>query len=194
MRKDGDSEHGPSGRPWPTLLRDKERIGRWIPKMLLGLLCCAFMMMSHADIQGVKMTDTSPMVEAINDALSAFRAGDLVAFKAAWAPSGVEIVDDVPPYLWSGERSLERWIEDTAKAIGQLNLADLDIRSKTPRHAEITGDCGYVVLPVVVTYKRAGKSYIQEGTQVLVMIRTSGGWKMRTMSYAAAPAVLAGTP
>jgi hypothetical protein len=51
-----------------------------------------------------------------------------------------------------------------------------------------------VVLPVVVTYKRGGKSYIQEGTQVLVMVRTVGGWKMRTMSYAAAPAVLAGTP
>jgi hypothetical protein len=140
------------------------------------------------------MSDTASVVSVINGALDAFRAGDLVTFKAAWAPQGVDIVDDVPPYLWTGERSLERWIDDTARAIGNLNVADLDIRAKPPLHVEITGDSAYVVLPVTVTYRRAKTSYIQNGTQILVMTRTSDGWKMRTMSYAAAPAVPSDTP
>jgi ketosteroid isomerase-like protein len=166
--------------------RIERRIRQCIPALFGSLVL--FNAISHAGNRGVDMSETTHVVQVINDALAAFRSGDLVAFKAAWAPS-VEIVDDVPPYLWSGERSLERWIDDTGTAIAKLNLADLDIRAKTPLHVEITGDAAYVVLPVVVSYKRAGKSYIQEGTQVLVMKRTKDGWKMRTMSYAAAPAI-----
>jgi hypothetical protein len=135
------------------------------------------------------MTDAAALVDVINKALNDFRGGDITAFTAAWMPRGVEIVDDVPPYQWTGEGALQRWLSDTSKHIAGLDLADLDIRSKPALHAEVSGDNGYVILPVVVTYKRAGRRYIQEGTQVLVMNKTEKGWKMRTMSYAAPPAV-----
>jgi hypothetical protein len=150
----------------------------WV-HVVLGV---AMSFLSDANLAGTAASNE--IVAPITGALDSFRAGDKAAFVAAWAARGVEIIDDVPPYLWTGERALHRWLDDTAKVIDGLHLENLDIRAQTPLRVEAAGDHAYVVLPVVVTYRRDGKDYRQDGTQVLVMTNTKAGWKILSMSYA----------
>jgi hypothetical protein len=162
--------------------------GSMLQRILLALLLSCVFAPVWAQSPDSSAADRKAILAVIQHALGTFSKGDIAAFKATWAPSGVQILDDVPPYSWTGNGAVERWIEETGVAIRQLGLADLTLHSKDPRRVEITGDRAYVVLPVVVRYNLNGRKFTQQGTQALVMTRTADGWKTLCMSYSAPPA------
>lgn len=116
------------------------------------------------------------------DAFQAFNAGKKDKFRAAWADKNVYIVDDLPPYIWSGEGAWDKWMSDASAASG--DLAHLSIRALKPLRVDVGEKLAYVLLPVEVTYDDHGKPMIQTGTQIDIMVRSREGWKIQAMSYA----------
>ncbi len=121
--------------------------------------------------------------EVVLSALALFAAGDMAAFRRCWADRDVDIVDDVAPYIWKGDDSVERWLQDTGAHITGLKLSHVAIVPQTPRWVETEGERAFVVLPVVVDTVRDGVAYRQDGEQVVVLSHTGEGWKMQTMAY-----------
>ena len=135
--------------------------------------------------KGTPTQDEKDVVALIYGALDSFSAGDVETFRTTWAAHDVDIVDDVAPYIWKGENSLDRWMADTGAAISAMNLTNLKITPAKPLRVEVEGDRAFVVLPVVVSSTRPdGRNYRQDGQQVIVLSRTASGWVMQTMSYA----------
>src|ERR1700741_3456195 len=84
---------------------------------------------------------------------------DPAAFKAGHAPNPV-IVDEFPPYLWSGADAPERWLADLAKFFSKHGTAGpngVHFDHAAPVQAQSKGDSAYVVVPVILRLQMGGK-------------------------------------
>jgi hypothetical protein len=117
-------------------------------------------------------------------AFDAFNRGDLPAFEASWADEVDAIINQAPPYVWTGNNALRNWLAASGSHASSAGVTALSIAGGGPPHLlEIIGDRAFVVMPVVLNFEQAGLRLQQLGRQVCVLIRTSGGWRFKSLAY-----------
>jgi ketosteroid isomerase-like protein len=128
-------------------------------------------------------TSDDPM-SAVRQYIDAFNSGDAEAQAAACADS-MQILDGMSPHVWQGSRAAQEWYRDALAEGEHLGATDYNIDLCEPWHVDVTGDYGYVVVPVTFSYNVRGKPVNQTGATFTVALRKVGiEWRLTAWAWA----------
>jgi len=102
---------------------------------------------------------------------------DLVRSVHVAAPT---IIDEPPPFAWSGPGSLDRWLGDLAKEEATTGKTEGKVDLGTPIRETVNGDRAYVVTPSAYTFKQKGKTMRETGTITFVLVKAGAEWKIES--------------
>lgn len=116
--------------------------------------------------------------------LDKFNGGDLAAFHAGHAPNAV-IVDEFPPFVWTGAGASQRWLDDYGKDTAAGGISGGRVDYAAPIRASAIDDRAYIVLPTIYRMQQGGKAKSAAGTMTFVMTRVGNEWKIASWTYSA---------
>jgi len=123
------------------------------------------------------------VLEIFGKAFNAFNRGDMPAFEATWADRVDAIINQVAPYVWTGDDALRQWLAASASHSMSAGVTSATITAGVPLGLEIVGSSAFVVMPVVMAFVQSGIALRQRGTQVCVLIKTEQGWRFKSLAY-----------
>jgi hypothetical protein len=98
------------------------------------------------------------------------------------------MIDEVPPYHWSGPGATKQWLADVGGWAKANGATDLKVRLGTPTRADQTGTHGYVVTPATFTYRQKGRTEREEAAMVFTLNDTRSGWRISSFAWSGAAA------
>ncbi len=115
--------------------------------------------------------------------VAAFNGDSKAAVQALCAPSGT-VVDEFPPYQWTGADACGKDYDAFAVWAKQVKLTKPHgVIVGTP-YVDTSGSHGYVSFHVHNTGLIAGKPAVDDGVFSIVATKTGGSWKITTMAWA----------
>jgi ketosteroid isomerase-like protein len=116
--------------------------------------------------------------------IDAFNVGDAKAMAAAFAPQS-SILDGMAPHLWVGPTASQDWYRDVLAEGKQHGASEYRVTLGELRHADVTGDAAYVVVPATMTFMLQGKRVTQTGALFTVALRKlAEGWRIAAWAWA----------
>ena len=116
------------------------------------------------------MADATDPMATVRNYIDAFNRGDAKAMAAAFAPRS-SILDGMAPHLWVGPTANQDWYRDVLAEGEQHGASGYHVALDEPRHANVTGDAAYVVVPATMTFNLQGKQVTQTGAVFTVALR-----------------------
>ena len=108
----------------------------------------------------------------VHQFVDSFNKGDTKAAAATCADQTV-IIDDFPPYEWHGAGSCLKWMDDYGADAAKNKITDGHVTLGTARHAYVSGDRAYIVVPTTYVYKKNGKVVKEIGSTLTVALQSS---------------------
>ncbi|HMK71939.1 MAG TPA: hypothetical protein VK454_01295, partial [Myxococcaceae bacterium] len=105
----------------------------------------------------------------VNQFIDGFNKGDTKTALAACA-SPASIIDEFPPYVWSGATACADWARDYDAASKKDKITDQAVKLGKPKHVDVSGDRGYVVVPANYSFKLDGKPTAENGSLFTVAL------------------------
>lgn len=130
--------------------------------------------------------ERAAVMKPINAYISAANTGNFKAFHAQYAPAST-FVDEFAPYEWSGTNAQDRYFADFGKTLTTLKMTEAKLVAGTPTYSYVDGSRAYVVLPVSVTAKIAGKPYTESGSMAITLLQSGGVWKISVQCWTKGP-------
>jgi hypothetical protein len=116
-------------------------------------------------------------------AVAGFMAcGEEEGLADAFAPSGVVIIENFPPFLFEGPRAIVRWRGGFNAHARLLQLEELRYELGQPEEFVQSEDRAFFTLPVRWSGFSMGRPFEERGGWAFVLIRSAGRW--RILSYA----------
>lgn len=115
--------------------------------------------------------------------MDGFNKGDIAMVRAAHVADPT-IIDNVPPYIWSGPGSFDTWLADLMKAEAEEGKSDGAVWFGTPVDEHVSGDHAWVVTRCSYIYRQGGKTVKEEGYTSFVLAKQSGQWKIQSWTWA----------
>lgn len=129
---------------------------------------------------------TDPAIlAAVDAAIAAVNSGSITAAKDAFTDAPVAIVDDFPPYLWSGKNAFEDYSRDLKTILAQLKIENWRFQRHQPRYVSASEDRASVVVPASFPFTMNGKPGSVSGDYVFVLKKVSGKWRVDLATYGA---------
>ena len=130
------------------------------------------------------MADDNDPVAAVHQYIDAFNRGDASAMAATFAPHS-SILDGMAPHLWVGPTASQDWYRDVLAEGKQHGASGYRVTLDEARHANVTGDAAYVVVPATMTFNLQGRQVMQTGAVFTVALRKlSQGWRIAAWAWA----------
>jgi len=89
----------------------------------------------------------TPLMAPIHQFIDNFDKGDVKTAAKAFAPTGVAIIDEVPPHSWVGAHALQQWSKDLDAVSKKAGFTDEAVTLGATTREDVNGDRGYVVVP-----------------------------------------------
>ena len=128
---------------------------------------CAMSSMAHAE---------SPLMAPIHQFIDNFNKGDQKAAAAAFVPTGLAIIDEVPPHVWTGATALEDWAKDLGAHDKLVGVTGDSVTLGAATREISSGERGYVVVPVVYRYKEHGVAMREPAQMTYALQKGASGW------------------
>lgn len=112
-----------------------------------------------------------------------FSKGDMAAAMATHVSTGAVIVDELPPYMWSGASSFSDWGASFAKDAAAKGLTEPSVSIGKPTRELVTGDNAYVIVPAVYTFKQKGVAMRETAQMTFALVKTASGWKIASWTW-----------
>jgi hypothetical protein len=125
--------------------------------------------------------DTGPRA-TIDAFIAAFNSGDAVAAKATHDASPT-IIDEPPPYLWSGREAFDRWVADQHAEALALGRTSEKVSIGRTRRAEISGTNAYVIVPATYSYTQKGVAMAEPSQMTFALRKARSGWRISAWSW-----------
>ena len=130
------------------------------------------------------MPDSVDPMAAVRQYVEAFNNGDESAMAAACADP-MQILDGMSPHVWQGPTAAQDWYRDALHEAEHAGASGLHIGVGEPRHVDVTGDYGYVVVPVTFAYNLPDKQVMQTDAFFTVALRKVGSeWRLTAWAWA----------
>jgi ketosteroid isomerase-like protein len=127
---------------------------------------------------------SSDPIAAVVRYVDAFNRGDVQAMRAVCADP-MQILDGMSPHVWQGSNAAEDWWRDVLVEGEHLGASGYHIALAEPRHVDINGDYGYVVVPASMTFNLRGNPITQTGAIYTVALRKIGEeWRLTAWAWA----------
>jgi len=121
--------------------------------------------------------DKADAVATVQQFVDALNKGDLKAAAATCAEQ-TSIIDDFAPHEWHGAGACGNWANDFVAFTKQNGISEARVTLTKARHADVTGDRAYVVVPATFSYKMKGKSVKEKGGLTASLQKAAAGWRM----------------
>jgi ketosteroid isomerase-like protein len=119
----------------------------------------------------------------IRQFIDGFNKGDVPSALAACAAE-TSIIDEIPPFEWTGAGACGRWASDYDADAKKKGITAGSVTMGTPRHHAVEGDRAYVVIPTSYEVTEKGKQVKQTGAVMAVTLRKdAAGWKITAWSW-----------
>ena len=130
------------------------------------------------------MSSSNDPMAALLRYVDAFNQGDSEAMAAACADP-MQILDGMAPHVWQGLTAAQDWWRDVLTEGEHLGASGYHITLGEPRHVDVTGDYGYVVVPATMTFDLRGKQMTQTGSVFTAALRKVGEeWRLAAWAWA----------
>jgi ketosteroid isomerase-like protein len=125
----------------------------------------------------------NPVLTGIAAAMAADQIeNDAKELRMRCAPSAT-IIDEYPPYSWSGADACPRWAAAFKAFAAQIKLTNPKVTVKPNPFVDVSGNRAYVTAQVRVDAVVAGKPLSDEGTWAFVLTKSGGTWKVTSMAW-----------
>lgn len=127
-------------------------------------------------------TSNDPMT-AVRQYVDGFNNSDEKAMAGACADP-MQILDGMSPHVWQGPTAAQDWWRDALAEGEHLGVTGYHIGLGEPQHVDVTGEYGYVVVPVTFSYNRQGKPVNQTGAFFTVALRkVDAEWRLTAWAW-----------
>ena len=128
-------------------------------------------------------SEQSDVMTPVHQFVNGFNKGDAKTALAACADQA-SIIDDFPPYRWSGAAACSDWAQAYDAWAKQHGVTDGVVTLGRARGIEVVGDQACVVVPADFTYKQNGKPMKETGaTWTLVLHKGASGWLISAWTW-----------
>jgi ketosteroid isomerase-like protein len=114
--------------------------------------------------------------------ITAFIAGDAAKVRANCAASAV-VVDEFPPYAWSGPGACAAWVNGFREFAAQVKLTNPKGSVDGTPFVDVSGTRAYMTARVRFDATIAGKPVPEEGSWTMVLVKSGGAWKITNMAF-----------
>ena len=125
------------------------------------------------------------VVAPIRQFIDSFNKGDTKAAAATHTPSGVTIIDEIAPFVWAGPGAFDAWSKALAAFDQKEGNSDGAVALGEPTSVYVSGDRGYVVAPVIYTFKTKDVAMRETAQIVVALQKGTGGWKIASWTWVA---------
>jgi len=123
--------------------------------------------------------DTDPAIlAAVDSAIAAINTGSVADAKAAFTNAPAAIIDDFPPFLWSGKTAVEDYSRDFKAVLTKYGITDWRFQRHQPRYLFATEDRAWVVVPASFPFLLGGKPQSVAADWVFVLEKIDGKWRI----------------
>jgi ketosteroid isomerase-like protein len=131
--------------------------------------------------------DTPEPMGAVRQYIDAFNKGDMEAMAATCAVPA-SILDGMAPHVWQGPTACKDWYRDVLVTGERGGATGYFVTLGEPRHVDVSGDRGYVVVPATMTFKVHDKLVTQSGSTFTVALqKLPAGWRVTAWAWAKGP-------
>jgi hypothetical protein len=95
-----------------------------------------------------------------------------------FARRGVTILENYPPYIFTGPDAVARWEEGFRKHIADERDVDLKVEFGPAQDFAVTGERAYFSLPTTWTGTAGGRAFEEHGAWSFVLQRAGQGWRI----------------
>jgi len=146
-------------------------------------LCIAAVAFSAVSATPAFASDQTDAFAAVKKFDDSFNKGDMKTALGMCTDQAI-IIDDFAPHVWSGT-GCSGWAGALDAYNKKSGITDGIVSLGKPWHTDVTGDRGYVVVPVKYTYKQNGKPVVESGSVwTLALQKAASGWKITGWAWA----------
>ena len=127
-----------------------------------------------------------PVLGPVRVLIDGINSGDIPSVEAVHAPMAT-IVDEIPPFYWSGPGAYARLMKDFDAVSKTQGTEAFEVHVKSLDHVEATEQSGYVVLSADIMSRTKGVTSHEQGQFVVALERLAGAWKIVHWSWAISP-------
>jgi len=152
--------------------------------MRSGKMLCRGLMLAGAMLGvSVEGSAQSTPLEAAKMFLAAFNAGDNAKAAALASPSGLVIVDEFAPHLWTGKSAFATWSADFDKDAKAKGITEPMVTMDAPLVNTISGDVAYLVCPMTYIYKQKGVPMREPARMAMVLHKEGAVWRFMSWTW-----------
>lgn len=132
---------------------------------------------------GTPTAEQASAMAPVHQFVDGFNKGDIKSAVAA-CTDPIGIIDDFPPYEWSGAGAMSKWMSDYDVRAKKDGITDGVVTLQQARHIDVTGDRAYVVVPADYKYKKNGKMVDESDSMLTIALeRGKSGWLIRGWAW-----------
>lgn len=123
-----------------------------------------------------------PMV-AVHGFVEGFNNDDVDRMQAACADD-TSVIDDFPPYQWTGHNATTTWYRDLAGTAAEYAMSEWAVEVEEPRHLVVSDGLAYVVVPVTARWLDEGTPAARTGSFTAALRELADGWRVTAFTWA----------
>jgi ketosteroid isomerase-like protein len=141
-------------------------------RQLVALVCACCSVVAAA------ATPDAALRAPIHQFIDSFNNGDAEKAAAAYASGAVQIIDEVPPYLWQGADAFKSWANDLGSDASKNGITDAWVALGDTVRQEIDGDNAYVIVDAVYTFKLKDAPMRENAQMTFALRKQEDGWRI----------------
>lgn len=120
---------------------------------------------------------------AVRRYIDAFNRGDVDALAAACADP-MQILDGMAPHVWQGPTATRDWWRDVLADGEHVGASGYHVTLGEPRHVDVKGEFGYVVVPTTMAFDLNGQRIVQKrGVFTVALQNGDAGWRLTAWTW-----------
>jgi ketosteroid isomerase-like protein len=124
---------------------------------------------------GVQAAPADDAKAAVLRFVDGMNAGDFKVLSLC--ATSATIIDDIPPYVWTGPGACGRWINDVVANMRDLGTTTVTATFDKATTADVHDKTAYLVFPAKFLMTTKGAQVTKTGVVTLVMDQGADGWK-----------------
>jgi hypothetical protein len=128
--------------------------------------------------------DTDPAIlAAVDAAIAAINAGSVADAKAVYADAPAAIIDDFPPFLWSGKTAVEDYSRDFKAVLTKYGITNWRFQRHQPRYVFATEDRAWLIAPASFPFLLDGKPQSVSADWLFILEKIDGKWRIDASAF-----------
>jgi hypothetical protein len=129
--------------------------------------------------------ETDPAIlAAVDAAIAAINTGSVADAKAAYTDAPAAIIDDFPPFLWSGKNAVDDFSHDLKTILSKYGITDWRFQRHQPLYIMASEDRAWVNVPASFPFLLGGKTQSVSANWLFVLNKVDGKWRVDSSVFA----------